>query len=82
MTRAETGNYCFFWPEKYIKTAMEEKDEHDKRLKRMLNLVIINIPDRGKDFLTFLTFRHRLPVRDSRSCTDFSISHGQWPMPP
>ena len=79
MTRAETGNYWFFWPEKYIKTAMEEKDEHDKRLKRMLNLVIINIPDSGKDFLTF---HRRLPVRGSGSCTDFSISHGQWPMPP
>ena len=33
---------------KEIKTAMEEKDEHDKR---MLNLVIINIPESGKDSL-------------------------------
>ena len=31
---------------KEIKTAMEEKDEHDKR---MLNLVIVNIPESGKD---------------------------------
>ena len=30
----------------------------------------------------FLTFRRRLPVRGSGSCTDFSIYHGRWPIPP
>ena len=33
-------------------------------------------------FLTFLTFRRRLPVRGSGSCRDLSIFLGRWPIPP
>ena len=33
-------------------------------------------------FLTFLTFRRRLPVRGSGSCRDLSIFLCRWPIPP
>ena len=36
----------------------------------------------GDKFLTFLTFRRRLPVRGSGSCRDLSIFLGRWPIPP